>query len=59
MKGYVPPNKDDNKLSVMIDNDIRILSADYLFKTYRAKEKVHQNITEDLVRNFSLNEEQE
>ena len=61
LSGYVPPNEDHKKeyLSALSDGDVRILSADYLLKTYRAENKIHQNMVEIVFHNFSLNEEQE
>ena len=46
-------------ISAFLDSNVRILSADYLFKTYRAENNIHQNIVEVMIHDFSLNEEQE
>ena len=59
IKSYIPSNEITDKSSVIKNNDVRILSADYLLKTYRAKNNLHQNIVDNLIHNFSLNEEQE
>ena len=59
MTSYLPPNEEDRKLSASSHNNVKILSINYLFKTYRAENKVHQNIVEVIVHKFSLNEQQE
>ena len=59
MTSYLTPNEEDRKSSASSHNDVKILSVDYLLKTYRAENKAHQNIVEVIVHKFSLNEEQE
>jgi hypothetical protein len=60
MSAYIPPPDDDQQTkSRATANDVRIVSADYLLKSYKAKNAEHSKIVEDTIRMFSLNEEQE
>jgi len=59
LSGYIPPKENINGSSATQTEDVRILSADYLLRTYQAKKVEHQNIVEETIHKFSLNEEQE
>ncbi|PPQ87198.1 hypothetical protein CVT25_014753 [Psilocybe cyanescens] len=60
LAGYIPPSE-DIKMSFAGDssNDVRILSSDYLLRSYKARKSEHNVLTNTIVEQFTLNTEQE
>ena len=59
LTSYIPPNENIRKLPVSLHDDVRILSPDFLLRTYKAENRIHQEIVEASMCKFALNEEQE
>jgi hypothetical protein len=59
MSGYVRPDDVQQTISRPTPNEVRIVSADYLLKSYKSNNANHSKIVEDTIRKFSLNKEQE
>jgi hypothetical protein len=59
ISGYIPSVDEEAKKPQSPNNEVRVLTADYLLQTYKAKKAEHTAIISDTIITFFLNEEQE
>ncbi|PPQ76034.1 hypothetical protein CVT25_002005, partial [Psilocybe cyanescens] len=61
LSGYVPPSDEEDVagFSRSRENEVRVLSSDYLLRSYRANIQEQNDAVDRIVVQFTLNEEQE